>query len=330
MGDIHGDYDKMINGLIAAKLIHSTTLNWSGGNAVLVQTGDLVDRGEQDKEVIDFFMKLQTEAAAAKGKVVVLRGNHEALVSRGDDHFVNAKSLPAWGGAEARRVALSKKGHQGKWLRTLPLCYHTRRTLFVHGFLGPDVLRLGGGTLPSLENDCFTLWDKFEEGKISENEIKRLRRYLDDDTCPIWRRPGDGDRAVELADLESTLRMVGADRMVVGHTPFDKDNFYIDHEGKLIVIDVGMSRWMMDGLPRLLEIEALPKPAAPIGPPTEKASSSSSGRQSPTARAASPTGRASSPRPTSPTPKSKGPATVEDAAEEVEVRLWEIVGEPVG
>ena len=53
--------------------------HWIGGDAVLVQTGDLVDRGENVRAALDLFMMLQEEAAAAGGQVVVLLGNHEVL-----------------------------------------------------------------------------------------------------------------------------------------------------------------------------------------------------------------------------------------------------------
>ncbi|MCU0235446.1 MAG: metallophosphoesterase [Thermoanaerobaculales bacterium] len=58
--------------------------HWSGGDALLVQTGDLLDRGENVRATLDLFMRLEQEAAAAGGRVVVLVGNHELLNMLGE------------------------------------------------------------------------------------------------------------------------------------------------------------------------------------------------------------------------------------------------------
>lgn len=57
---------------------------WSGGDTLLVQTGDLLDRGENVRATLDLFMRLEQEAAAAGGRVVVLLGNHELLNMLGE------------------------------------------------------------------------------------------------------------------------------------------------------------------------------------------------------------------------------------------------------
>ena len=52
---------------------------WTGGRTTLVQTGDFMDRGAGVKAVLDLLMRLETEASAAGGRVVVLLGNHETM-----------------------------------------------------------------------------------------------------------------------------------------------------------------------------------------------------------------------------------------------------------
>ena len=78
IGDVHGAYDQLVALLQSLELI-DTELQWTGGDTVLVQTGDLLDRGVQVFEVMDLFMALQDQAAAAGGEVRVLMGNHEAM-----------------------------------------------------------------------------------------------------------------------------------------------------------------------------------------------------------------------------------------------------------
>jgi len=78
VGDLHGDYDNCVKILKAAGLIDDT-LKWIGGDTHLVQTGDIIDRGDHAKEIFDLIMRLEIEAEEAGGKVHMLIGNHEEL-----------------------------------------------------------------------------------------------------------------------------------------------------------------------------------------------------------------------------------------------------------
>jgi hypothetical protein len=78
VGDVHGSFEGLVSILKRAELIDDHN-HWVGGNATLVQTGDLFDRGLQIREVLDLLMGLQDEAAATGGKVIVLLGNHEGM-----------------------------------------------------------------------------------------------------------------------------------------------------------------------------------------------------------------------------------------------------------
>lgn len=75
--------------------------HWSGGDAVLVQTGDLVDRGEHVRDALDLFIRLQEEAAAAGGRVVVLMGNHELLNILGEFQGVEYAAYQHFAGPDA-------------------------------------------------------------------------------------------------------------------------------------------------------------------------------------------------------------------------------------
>ena len=78
IGDIHGNYDGFVSILQRAELVDDET-HWIGGETTFVQTGDIFDRGLEVFKVLDLLMRLEQEAAAAGGKVIVLLGNHEGM-----------------------------------------------------------------------------------------------------------------------------------------------------------------------------------------------------------------------------------------------------------
>lgn len=75
--------------------------HWSGGDTILVQTGDLMDGGEDLRSTLDLFMRIQDEAAAAGGRVVVLMGNHEVMNIVGELGSVNYMTYGQFAGPDA-------------------------------------------------------------------------------------------------------------------------------------------------------------------------------------------------------------------------------------
>lgn len=78
IGDVHGALDPFRELLRRLDLIDAQD-RWIGGDAVLVQTGDVTDRGADVRGVIALLSRLQSEAAAAGGGVIALLGNHEGM-----------------------------------------------------------------------------------------------------------------------------------------------------------------------------------------------------------------------------------------------------------
>jgi len=103
-GDIHGELDGFIENLRQAGIIDEYD-NWRGGEEeetdeegnVLVQGGDVIDRGPKSREAMEFLRKLQKQAREAKrrkGKgardeVVRIAGNHELMLLQGDFRYAN-------------------------------------------------------------------------------------------------------------------------------------------------------------------------------------------------------------------------------------------------
>jgi hypothetical protein len=95
VGDLHGDYDAWIDIARAAGLIDARN-HWAGGRTTLVQTGDIIDRGPDSLKIIRHLQKLDKQAAAAGGRVIVLIGNHEAMNVTGDLRYVDPGEYAAF------------------------------------------------------------------------------------------------------------------------------------------------------------------------------------------------------------------------------------------
>jgi len=76
IGDVHGEYEKFRTILSDAKLVDSS-INWIGSDTILVQTGDMIDRGPKSIESVGLIRSLQEQAHRVGGTVVRLLGNHE-------------------------------------------------------------------------------------------------------------------------------------------------------------------------------------------------------------------------------------------------------------
>lgn len=76
IGDIHGDINLLHACLQAGGLVDHE-YNWSGGNSICVQVGDVLDRGQAELECLQLLCKLARQAPASGGSVVILWGNHE-------------------------------------------------------------------------------------------------------------------------------------------------------------------------------------------------------------------------------------------------------------
>lgn len=79
IGDLHGDLDKARRALVAARVLDPKTDRWCGGDAVVVQVGDVLDRGDGEVACLFLLERLSREAELAGGAVHVLNGNHETM-----------------------------------------------------------------------------------------------------------------------------------------------------------------------------------------------------------------------------------------------------------
>jgi serine/threonine protein phosphatase 1 len=134
IGDIHGSLDKL------ERLLLRCEENAADRSFKFVFLGDYIDRGPQSAGVLDCLLNLHSRLGE---RVVVLKGNHEAMALDVIDGITPLRLWFAQGGAETLvsygdvRPGLLPSAHVD-WLRNLRLSYDDGRRFFVHAGIDPE------------------------------------------------------------------------------------------------------------------------------------------------------------------------------------------------
>jgi hypothetical protein len=230
LGDIHGTYDRLVHLLETGGLIHADAkapggFAWTGGKRTLVSVGDLIDKGPQSLEVLDLMMSLQRQAPAAGGTVIVMLGNHEAefLARPGKKKAIEFEKELDQRGIDYHDVAAGKNDY-GKFMLNMPLAARVNGWFFAHG---------GSTSEQSLKQLSQHFREVVDSGRwknpflVGDDSLLEARKW--------WK--GDAD--------ERDLSALPAAHIVFGHDPGafrDKGTIQARNDGRLFLIDVGMTR----------------------------------------------------------------------------------------
>ncbi|XP_030963887.1 shewanella-like protein phosphatase 1 isoform X1 [Quercus lobata] len=89
VGDLHGDLDQARCALEMAGVLSSDGEDvWTGGETVLIQLGDILDRGDDEIAILSLLRSLDIQAKAEGGAVFQVNGNHETMNVEGDFRYV--------------------------------------------------------------------------------------------------------------------------------------------------------------------------------------------------------------------------------------------------
>lgn len=263
-GDVHGAHDALVE-LLTANGIIDRDQNWSAQDATLVSLGDLVDRGPDSRKTLDLLMRLDAQAEAAGGEVVVLLGNHEAMNLIGDLRDVSAEEYAAFrgdpipqgwirpDGAPAgyvqHRAAFSASGRYGRWLLDRPAIAKRGNTVFAHGGLLPAAVAGGlDAANARVRHDLDSL--------MAQLPSKQPLPASLGDRSLLWHRGNAGcHELLEIDGLNQALDAIGAQRVVIGHTPTASRQIETRMDGRVIALDTGMLASVYRGSAMLLELK---------------------------------------------------------------------------
>ena len=255
VGDVHGDLASAREALRLAGAIDASD-QWIGGELVVVQVGDQLDRGDDEREILDLFERLITEAEAAGGAFYPLLGNHEVMNVELDLRYVTEGGFADFADVpydetdpfydryepshRGRVAAFRPGGPYAMMLSEHLMVLVLDRNVFVHGGLVPRFARHGVEQI----NEEVRAWMRGDFPPPSA---------ISGEDCPIWSRHySDETDAADCALLEEVLEIVDADRMIVAHTVQDTGiNSVCD--GRAWRVDVGLADYYGGGT-QVLEI----------------------------------------------------------------------------
>lgn len=248
-GDVHGDLGATRRALTLAGAIDDSD-RWVGGELVVVQTGDQLDRGDDEQEILDLFERLRVEAKAAGGAFHALLGNHELMNVAGDLRYVTPggfadfqdidglrlddpalSQLPAT--ARARAAAFAPGGPYARVLAERNTVVVVGPSVFVHGGVLPSHVPEGLASLERLNADVRAWLVGRGDGRALESDVLGPEGV-------VWTRLYAGDDEQACAQLGEALARLDAVRMVVGHT-VQKTGITAGCDGRVWRVDVGMA-----------------------------------------------------------------------------------------
>jgi hypothetical protein len=264
IGDVHGDYDRLVKLLATAKIIERPAspdaVKWIAGKAVLVFTGDLIDKGPHSLQVVRLAASLRNAAAESGGQVITLMGNHEAeFLADPTEKKVKdfAQDLRGAGIVPADVSACHED--VGQFLCSLPFGARVGDWFFSHGG------NTGGRTIPQLTADFETGvgGDGFGSRQLVDaNSMLEARLGEEGPGGKSWFEIQSPQRnAAQL--LNSYVAALGVDHLVQGHQ-HQKIIFedgqqrsagqMFQWRGLIFLIDVGMSEGVGDSHGAVLHI----------------------------------------------------------------------------
>lgn len=279
MADVHGAHDRFVAILRAAGLIDDRE-RWSGGRAILVQTGDVVDRGAASRRTLDLLRRLEGEASRAGGRVHALLGNHETMRMMGDLRDVSAGEYAAFrtdGSEELReryyRVLRDRAATQAKATGE-PFVEDTFRATFLKGTpLGftelvlafapdgeygrwlrehdtmvkiNDIVFIHGGISPALApTGCAAINTTVRaelKAEAPPTDPQQLATLLTvREDGPLWYRGlALQDESAFAPEVDAVLQKLSAGMIVVGHSVAGGGQVKTRFGGRVVQLDTGM------------------------------------------------------------------------------------------
>jgi hypothetical protein len=241
---------------------------------------DLLDRGDEELQCLELIENLAGSASRAGGSVIVILGNHEVMQAMGDFRYASPEGTRGFSALRTRLiedhprdwakvVGIDEESNPGLreraaaflpgglWARKLsrfPIAAMIHGTVFVHGSL--SLSSVSGKKWPFRNLSIKT-------GEWLRGERENPPTELFGPESLIWSRQYGKPVGYELGEddareLSAALDALGAQRLVVGHTP-QRPGINGAGQGAVWRVDTGM---VMGGEYEVLEVTRFFEPGA--------------------------------------------------------------------
>lgn len=237
VGDIHGQYDRLVRNLQDNNIIDEQ-LNWNFGAGHLVFAGDFTDRGDKVTEALWLIYKLEKQAQNAGGDVHMVLGNHEMMVLNNDLRYIADKYQ-----ALSENTGLDHTGlfHpnsvMGEWLRNRPAVIKINDLVIVHGGVSPKLVE----RFKTIDAVNAYVNQFFMAGRNPQNKAEL--DFITTSFGPFWYRGYFMKRSqypkITEDELDQVMAQLAVNTILVGHTENDELSSYFN--GK--IIDVNIPLW---------------------------------------------------------------------------------------
>jgi len=239
--------DKFTHLILSEKpALAARSLRVSSTRIMAVFLGDYVDKGPQSIECIDLLLNVERLLGWS---VVALYGNHEYMnLHRLAHHYIHKEDRLI---GASRDRAFSIDGSLWKRI-TNKLVLAARsvgpggRYLFVHGSLDPSWFKMNHDVLRTFDGSPSNIDDLNTFNRYISEQAPDLTHILREADSPVWSRSLDEMSEDDLCNthLPALLEMWNVDRVFVGHNPQTLRRVRSRCDGKVLLTDVGISRWM--------------------------------------------------------------------------------------
>ncbi|RNF09767.1 putative serine/threonine protein phosphatase [Trypanosoma conorhini] len=269
-GDLHGDLFRCRQLLRLANVTDAND-RWIAGSSIVVQLGDVADRGRHPHKIYDLFASLEQQAKAAGGEFIFLIGNHELMNLLGEHSYVHPDAMAAFGGAEAYAAAFSPQGPYGSYILQHPVSVVRKGVVFVHAGITPAYAARGVGYINAELTKHFS---RERHHTASKDTTNGEEHPFSDSDSPLWSRTILSEaKQGNCSLLRESLRLlsmqeVSAGRlpvhmMVGGHSVQAGGAIAVECNGSLVGADVGLSRSVYLSAGYVAYVELVPDASDP-------------------------------------------------------------------
>lgn len=266
IGDLHGDYDAAISALEAASVIPQgssrvpheyQSIHWlkrPNQSTQVVQVGDIFDgkvrspqgkiNTEDEEAILNLMIHLKKEAAAFKGDVHLLVGNHEIMNTQGDFRYTSEEGFKNFNRVNnPNRDSLNREGRVKAFVRfgrvREKLAHYAKGVikindcLFIHAGIRGDLARKYS------IDEITKILKAYLMAQVSPQDPS-FKDLFNDPRSIVWlRSPGKKGEEAYKQSLKKTCETYGVNHIFVGHSVQTKGV-------KKVELGEGCILWLVD------------------------------------------------------------------------------------